>query len=237
MKKEWTGNSNSARYAVAAKKKGSTTERAADDFYATDPKALEMLLDKSSLWLRDVLNSFLLASDNGKYRVRRNGWRSRLAPEIWEPAAGTGNLCECLRERGYDVIGSDIKDRGYLKYKGMCSIDFLQTTQDFCWDYNVGAILTNPPYSLALEFANHALDVLPENGLYIALMNISYLSGKKRYEQLFQFGELREVYVFSKRIEYWKNNERPKDKCGSIVNYAWYVFQKGWCGNPTLYWI
>ncbi len=236
MKKEWTGNSNSGRYAVAAKKKGSTTERAADDFYATDPKALEMLLDKSSLWLRDVLNSFLRRSDNGKYRVRRNGWRDYFAPEIWEPAAGTGNLCECLRERGYNVIGSDIKDRGYLKHKGMASIDFLQTTQDFCWHYTVGAILTNPPYSLALEFANHALDVLPENGLYIALMNLNWISGIERYNKLYQFGELREVYIFCKRIGCWKNNVRD-DKAAHIVNYAWYVFQKGWCGNPTLYWI
>ena len=43
-KKEWNGNSRSAQYSLAMKKKDSKEQRETDDFYATDPKALEMLL-------------------------------------------------------------------------------------------------------------------------------------------------------------------------------------------------
>ena len=78
--------------------------------------------------------------------------------------------------------------------------------------------------------------VLPDNGLYIALMNISYLSGKARYEQIYRWGTLREVYIFSSRISCWKNNV-PEKGHGSPCNYAWYVFQKGYAGQPTLYWL
>ena len=52
------------------------------DYYATDPKALEMLLD---------LESF--------------------NPFIWEPAAGEGHLSNVLKARGYDVRESDLISR------------------------------------------------------------------------------------------------------------------------------
>ena len=61
-----------------------STEREKNDFYATDPKALEMLLE---------LEAF---SDN-----------------VWECACGQGHLSEVLKEHGYNVRSSDLIDRGY----------------------------------------------------------------------------------------------------------------------------
>ena len=172
-----------------------------------------MLLDGCSDWL--------------KFRFSLT--KKTQAP-IWECACGNGNLAKILVSYGYNTIATDIKDRGY----GATGkhYDFLKIhSGSFCH------ILTNPPYSLATEFIEHALEILPDNGLYIALMNITYLAGQKRFELVYSKGMLRDVYVFSKRIECWKNNEPPKDKCGSIANYAWYVFQKGYDGQPTLYWL
>lgn len=156
---------------------------------------------------------------------------------IWECACGTGNLVDVLERRGYWVVWSDLKDRGYGKYRGMYGVDFLKETEFVKpQKYNVGIILTNPPYSLANDFILHALDILPDGGLYIALMNINVLAGIGRYEKIYSNGTLRELYIFSKRIGCWKNNVRD-DKKAHIMNYAWYVFQKGYCGQPTLYWI
>ena len=225
--KEWKGNSNSAHAAIAAKKHGSTNKREQDDFYATDPKALEMLLQKCSGPTRYI---FSLCKMDGYKRCF-----------IWEPAAGNGNLSYCLKRNEYNVIASDLKYRGYTDGSIVDGLDFLQTYP--CKKFkgllsdNPYIILTNPPYSLATEFIEHALEILPERGLYIALMNITYLAGQKRYQRVYSKGSLREIYVFSKRIECWKNGEQPKDKCGSIANYAWYVFQKGYNGQPTLYWL
>lgn len=222
MSKDWKGNSNSLHAAIAAHRGGGKSMRQEDDFYATDPKALRMLIEDGC---SDWLNSHFT-------RVQR-----RHAP-IWECACGNGSLASILKfsKGGFEVIATDLKDRGY----GISGKDFLQMDADWLYHntfYKIDTILTNPPYSLATEFIEHALDILPYGGLYIAFMNIGYLAGQKRWQRVYQFGTLREVYVFSKRMEVWKNGEPPKDKCGSIANYAWYVFQKGYKGQPTLYWL
>lgn len=241
--KEWKGNKDSARVMLGVNKHYSTGDRQSDDFYATDPKALESLLDHCSSWLHSMFSGI----KSGTLKIYFNGEKyiddpeiGRITlgcyPNIWECAVGSGNLAKVLEERGFWVTCSDLKNRGYGRI-GMLNRDFLKTTDDFTHRYTVGIILTNPPFSLANEFIIHALKILPDNGLYIALMNITYLAGQKRYEKIYRYGSLREVYVFSKRIECWKNNIRPEDKCGSMRNYAWYVFQKGYAGQPTLYWL
>lgn len=60
------------------------TEREKDDYYATEPKAIDMLLTKE-----------------------------RPAAKIWECACGEGHLSKRLIEKGYTVYSSDKVDRGY----------------------------------------------------------------------------------------------------------------------------
>ena len=59
-------------------------ERAANDYYATDPKAVEMLLDMETF-----------------------------APVIWEPACGEGHISKVLQAHGYEVISTDLIYRGF----------------------------------------------------------------------------------------------------------------------------
>ena len=226
--KEWKGNKNSAHAAVAAHRGGGKSMRQEDDFYATDPKAIEALFSAPCFSHTQVTELYLKNAKIDPYFY------------FWEPAAGNGNLSNWLRENGYNVIASDLKYRGCTDGSIIDGLDFLTTYPDKKFKGKAGhpfVIITNPPYSLATEFIEHALNILPEGGLYIALMNITYLAGQKRYQRVYSKGSLREIYVFSKRVECWKNGEQPKDKCGSIANYAWYVFQKGYNGQPTLYWL
>jgi len=67
----------------------SNTERHKEDFYATNPKALEIFLEQ-------------LKKDN-----------IVLSPFIWECAVGMGHLSRVLIEYGYTVTSTDIVDRGY----------------------------------------------------------------------------------------------------------------------------
>lgn len=69
-----------------------------EDFYATDPLALSMLL-------------LQLCADG-----------VTLNPCVWEPACGTGNLVKVLKTFEYDVYSTDLVDRGY----GQGGVDFLQ---------------------------------------------------------------------------------------------------------------
>lgn len=81
--KDWSGNVNSVWKTLGASNH-TENERGEDDYYATDPIAIDKLLEVE--------------------KPRRF---------IWECACGGGHLSERLTERGYDVFNSDIKNRGY----------------------------------------------------------------------------------------------------------------------------
>ena len=83
MAKDWTGNYNSI-YKTLGASNHTDNEREPNDYYATDPKAVEALLD------REVFNHY-----------------------IWEPACGGGHISKILKRAGYDVRSSDLIDRGY----------------------------------------------------------------------------------------------------------------------------
>ena len=82
MSKDWTGNGNSVFKALAASNH-STTERQPEDYYATDPRAAELLLENESF--------------DGP---------------IWECACGEKHLSNVFTNwGGYDVRSSDLYDR------------------------------------------------------------------------------------------------------------------------------
>lgn len=81
--KDWTGNTNSI-YVTMGASNHSNLDREENDFYATEPKAIELLLD---------LEKF----DN----------------DIWECACGKGHLSKELIKKGYNVKSTDLIDRGY----------------------------------------------------------------------------------------------------------------------------
>lgn len=62
----------------------SLTEREINDFYATDPKATEKLLEKENF-----------------------------NHNIWEICCGQGHISEVLKTHGYNVYSTDLIDRGY----------------------------------------------------------------------------------------------------------------------------
>ena len=81
--KDWTGNKKSV-FTSLGSSAHSKEEREKHDFYATDPKALELLLK---------LETF--------------------DKNIWEPACGQGHLSEVLLNHGHIVKSTDLIDRNY----------------------------------------------------------------------------------------------------------------------------
>lgn len=182
-------------------------ERAAGDYYTTAPTAVEEFIQH--MQCKGLLTG------------------STFTP-IWEPACGCGNISKVLESHGYDVISTDLHDRGF----GMSGIDFLETTSipEMC-----STIITNPPYSLANEFILHAMKLLPGYGRYIALMNISYLAGKNRFNDIYRCNYLSTVYVYTHRINCYKNNIPTGHS--SPVNYAWFEFTPLNKLKTTIEWI
>lgn len=61
-------------------------DRQKDDFYATAPLATLLLCEKE-----------------------------KFSTTVWEPCVGMGHIAEVLNQQGYEVVCSDIVDRGYPK--------------------------------------------------------------------------------------------------------------------------
>ena len=129
---------------------------------------------------------------------------------IWEPACGEGNLSEVLKEYGYQVFSTDLIDRGYQDKQ----IDFLSDTFKFNGD-----IITNPPFKYASEFILKALDSIPNGNKVAMFMKLSYISGVKRYKEIYSKYPPLKVYVFSSRVSCAKNNDKELFKSGGI-DYA-----------------
>ena len=85
MSKDWTGNSNSI-YKTLGASNHTDKEREENDYYATDPIAIDVLLNDGNI---------------------------KLDKDVWECACGDGCLSERLKEYGYNVYSSDLVDRGY----------------------------------------------------------------------------------------------------------------------------
>ena len=159
-----------------------------------------------------------------------------LKKQLWECACGQGNLSKPLIENGYDVFSSDLIDRGFGE-----QIDFLNCKEMICQR----DIITNPPFRLAEAFVRQA-DRIQDNGnLSVFFCKIQFLETKKR-KKLFSECGLKYVGVFSDRIacamngdfsEYFKYNEKTKSYRGGTQFYSWFVFQKGFLGNPQIFFI
>ena len=147
--------------------------------------------------------------------------------EIWECACGEGHLSEVLKNKGYVVFSSDLIDRGY----GLSNKDFLKDTSN---NLEID-ILTNPPYKYAEEFVEKALEI-QANGYYIIMfLKIQFLEGQKR-KKLFKKYPPKYVYINSSRQTCYINGNMDK-KISSPICYCWFVWQKGFKGEPKIRWI
>lgn len=147
---------------------------------------------------------------------------------ILEPACGAGHMSEVLKEYGYDVVSNDLIDRGY----GELNKDFL--LEEFPKYDNV---ITNPPFKYAKEFIEKALEV--SNKKVAMFCKIQLLEGVARRD-MFENTPLRTVYVFTKRQNPLRNGS-PVDENGkkwaSTMCFAWFVWEHGYEGKPTIEWI
>lgn len=144
---------------------------------------------------------------------------------IWEPACGDGAISRVLQDCGHEVVSTDLVDRGY----GQHGIDFLMEYKPLARN-----VLTNPPFKLGTEFANHALGLV--EGKVAMLLKIGFLEGPTR-EALHH--NLTRVWVIRRRVTFLKGGKefsRSNGK-GGIHTYAWFVWDRTHRGPVTLGWL
>lgn len=176
-----------------------TRVRVDNDFYATPPESTVALLD-----------------------------RELFEGSVLEPACGAGHISEVLKSFGYEIISTDLIDRGY----GTGGIDFLKDDFD-----KVDNVVTNPPFKYAKEFIEKALEV--SNKKVAMFCKIQLLEGVSR-QDMFKNTPLRTVYVFSKRQNPLRNGSAVDEngkKWSSTMCFAWFVWEHGYEGKPTIEWL
>lgn len=196
--KDWTGNSKSI-YTTMGASNHSDKERQSEDYYATEPKAAQLLLDVE-----------------------------KFSPIIWECACGGGHLAQVLENNDYEVIATDLIYRGYGDKE---SLNFLEETlEEF-----EGDIITNPPYKYALEFVQKALDSVQIGKKVAMFLKLQFLEGKSR-KKFFLENPPKVVYVSLSRLNCAMNGDFDKYESSAIA-YAWFVWEKGFKGDPIIKWI
>lgn len=194
QKKDWTGNQRGV-FSIIGASNHSLTERASNDFYATPPQAVEMLLEMETF-----------------------------SKDIWEPACGHGHISKVLEAHGHNVYSTDLVDRGY----GHGGFDFLK-----CSNTNQDTdVITNPPYSKAQEFVEKAMDVIGEGHKIAMFLKLTFLEGKNR-RRMFEQYPPKVVYVSTSRLTCGKNGTEWMPSC---ICYAWFVWEKGFHGDPIIKW-
>lgn len=197
--KDWTGNKTSV-YTTLGASNHTEKEREQHDYYATDPRAMELLLEEE-----------------------------KFAPVVWECACGEGHLSKVLEKHGYTVISSDLIYRGFGDPE---PLDFLSDA--FVFSYG-GDIITNPPYKYALQFVERALRIVQPGRKVAMFLKLQFLEGKSR-KHFFLSNPPKRVYVSSSRLSCALNGDFANCP-SSAVAYAWFVWEKGFKGDPIIKWI
>ena len=173
-------------------------QRAGQDFYATPAWVTEALLR----------------------HVRFRG-------PVWEPCCGDGAMSSVLAGQGYDVISTDLMDRGF----GEAGVDFLTT---YTVPSGCRSIVTNPPYgdsgshaaqsrspTAMLEFLRHAMMLTRSvQGQLALLVRLQWVAGR-RVADVMSAGPFAATIVLTRRIRWFDMGEFTKN---AQHHHAWVVF-------------
>lgn len=192
---DWKGNKKSTFVTLGASSHA-LTERQEHDYYATDPRTIPELLQ-----VENFIGS------------------------IWEPSCGEGHLSKPLIEAGYEVISTDLIDRGF----GIGNIDFFKESS-----LRGDNIITNPPYKYATQAVEHSLNLGAKK--VAMFLKLTFLEGKER-NRLFKTYPPKKVWVYSSRRQVAINGDPEMFKKSSAAAYAWFIWEKDYQGETTVGWI
>lgn len=122
-----------------------------------------------------------------------------------EPSMGDGRILVFLEEQGLRMDGRDLDWQGETNQDE----DFLK------WDGFVDLIMTNPPFSKALEFMTHGIE---RSKTMLLLLPLNYLGSQKRHK-FYSANPPDALFVLSKRPSFRADGKT------AAKDYAWYLWQ------------
>lgn len=141
--------------------------------------------------------------------------------QVWEPGAGAGHMASVLGEKFEAVWKSDVHDYGGLDEVGSfvgVGLDVAKgPPQASDW------IITNPPFSLGVAFAQRGVDVA-RVGVAL-LLRSQWIEGVERFHSLFSVRPPAIVAPFVERVPMVKGRWDPDGS--TATSYAWFVWRSG----------
>lgn len=176
--------------AMAGGKRGAGAERPRqkDDWYPTPARVTQVLLDA----------------------VKFDG-------PILEPCCGDGALAKVMEHYGYDVIGTDICDRGYGIGHGD-AFDILKIDELLAPN-----VVTNPPFNIAPAIIDHVMGLRPKK---MALLLKSTFWHAKTRKKLFEKYPPAKIIALTWRPDFL-HQKRP------TMEVIWCVWEQGYNGEPV----
>jgi len=142
---------------------------------------------------------------------------------VLEPAAGDGAIVRPMRAAGFDVVAQDIFDYGLAG----CRIgDYLATRipRD-----SIDAIITNPPFKLAAQFAQKAIADAPYTAL---LLRTNFLESRRRLP-FFRRSPPSTVWISSRRLPMMHRRGWDGLKASSNTAFAWFIWDRRLVPTPS----
>ena len=148
--------------------------------------------------------------------------------DIWECACGNGAMSIVLdvylKKNGHKILSTDLEPRGYGT-----QLNFLESFKLLAPN-----IVTNPPFKIMQEFATHALMLQCKKLCLFG--KLAFLTGVDRTRWL-ETTPFKYAYVFRNRISLYRNGIVPEDAGGGMMDFAWYVWEAGFTGEPVIRWV
>jgi hypothetical protein len=152
---------------------------------------------------------------------------------IWEPACGPGSIVRVLREAGHTVFATDLVD--YNCPDSVSGRDFLmEWASMWSMPYQCEAIVTNPPFKLAAEFVERALELSPR---VVMLLRLAFMESTRR-NPILDGGHLARVHVFRNRLPMMHRAGRGTQVAktnSSAMAFAWFVWDREHQGPTELH--
>lgn len=151
---------------------------------------------------------------------------------LWDPACGSGRIVESAEAIGLRAVGSDLVYRSKF-----CSekIDFFRS--DNCFDAR--HIISNPPFGRAEDFVLHSLDLISDGGTVCMLLPLVWASGFSTKRSWLPKSPLMSMHVLSPRpsMPPGKVIEAGVRPGNGTKDFAWFVWEKGYKGDPKLHFL
>lgn len=142
-----------------------------------------------------------------------------------EPACGRGYMSRPLQGYFKSVKSADAFDYGFGDVRDFLTYPYETDAVDW--------VVTNPPFRLAEEFILRGMRVA-RKGVAILARTV-FLESIGRYENIFLNSPPSKFAQFTERVPMVKGRVDPK--ASTATGYAWFVWEKGYNGEPRLMWV